>query len=52
MMREKDFSAERLRRGCRIAPAKRAFRGTNSFRGNEGVGEHVRTRSHAGLLAR
>jgi hypothetical protein len=28
---------------------KRAFRGTNSFRENEGVGEHVRTRSHAGL---
>ena len=31
---------------------KRAFRGTNSFQENEGVGEHVRTRSHAGLWRR
>ena len=30
---------------------KRAFRGTSTPRGNEGVGEHVRTRFHSGLLA-
>ena len=30
---------------------KPAFRGTNTPRGNEGVGEHVRTRFHSGLLA-
>jgi|GEM_PF-3575822 len=30
---------------------KRAFRGTNTPREDKGVGEHVRTRFHSGLLA-
>jgi len=39
-----------------LAPAigalrrKRAFRGTNTPRGDKGVGEHVRTRFHSGLF--
>jgi len=58
-----DFSAGRLTRGLSERSGeggrsgKRGVPGTGAFReqgcsGNEGVGEHVRTRFHAGLWAR